>query len=279
MPLHVTDDAGERMDLSVIVPMYREARRIGPTLDDLVPALRAGNLRSELILVNDGSDDATAQAVRPLLTDVNSGSLARVLLLDFAQNRGKGAAIRDGLAAARGHWRLTMDADNACRIDQLRPLLESAGRTGAALVAGSRRAAGARVSARPTRVIVGKVFHLVQRALGLDLLLDTQCGFKLYRADLVERMLPLLRENGYVFDVEHLLLARRLGFRVEEVGVEWTHRDGGQVNPLFDGLAMLADSVKLARRIRALRIERPQAPAVVVKKTTITSAEPSAAAR
>lgn len=252
----------ESVDLSVIVPMYREASRIVATLADLVPALRLGPRSSEVILVDDGSDDETVPAVSPWITDEPSGALQRVLLIGFERNWGKGAAVREGLRTATGRWCLIMDADNSCRITEVEKLLREAAGTGAALIAGSRNAAGARVEARLTRRAFGRLFHVANRMIGIGLLQDTQCGFKLYRDDLVAAILPHARENRYLFDLEHLMLARALRFGITEVGVEWAHRDGGQVHPLRDGARMLLGAIALRRRFDNWQESRPDAQAL-----------------
>lgn len=252
--------------LSVVVPMFREAARIGRTLDDLIPALARGDRPSEVILVDDGSDDATAEAVAPKLRESVDGSLLRVRLLRHELNRGKGAAVRTGLAAASGWWRLIMDADNSTRIGEVEKLFEAAGRTGAGLVAGSRAAPGCVVSTRAHRKATGLIFRAALYAMGMRLLADTQCGFKLYRADAAELVARHGREDRFAFDLEHLKLVASAGVRIEEVGVVWEHADAGTVRPIRDGLQMLrrawalraahapADALDAARGTRALEM-------------------------
>lgn len=238
----------EPIDVSVVIPMYREASRIDATLRDALPLLSVAPHSTEVVLVDDGSPDSTVDRVTPFLTDAPQGPLRAVRLVRHKHNLGKGAAVRTGLDASRGSWRLIMDADNAATIRELALLLEAA-RPGIGLVAGSRVAPGSRVDAIAGRKFAGSIFKLALRALGLDLLADTQCGFKLYRADLAEQVVNLGREDGYAFDLEHLLIARATGLDIAEVGINWTHQEGGQVNPVADGLKML-------RRALALRTRR-----------------------
>ena len=257
----------DQVDLSVIVPMYREALRVGPTLDDIIQTLSRGlpgpdqrPLAAEVILVDDGSPDDTIPVVTPRLTEQPSGHLLHIRLVRHPHNRGKGAAVRTGLAAAAGDWRLIMDADNACRVDQAACLLGRAA-PGVGLVAGSRVAPGAQVQARPFRKLSGLLFKLALLPLGLNLLKDTQCGFKLYRADLARIIAEQASENGYAFDLEHLLFTRAAGLTAEEVGVRWTHMDGGQVRPVRDGLKMLREGVRLRRGWSARARQIPRLPA------------------
>jgi dolichyl-phosphate beta-glucosyltransferase len=228
--------------------MFREARRVPITLADLVPALRRGEHPSEVLLIDDGSDDATVEAVTPWLSGVPSGALQEVRVVRQGRNRGKGAAVRTGLGAARGQWRLLMDADNACRVDQAAKLLRAADRSGAGLIVGSRRARGAVVASKFSRRLAGAIFRACLWPLGLALARDTQCGFKLYRADLADVIARTAEEDRFAFDLEHLLIARRGGFGITEVGVAWTHVDGGTVRPIRDGLRMLARAVVIRLR-------------------------------
>lgn len=239
--------------------MFREALRVGATLDDLVGQLAHREHRSEIILVDDGSPDNTTSVVDRFLHEQPRGTVDRVRLVRHPLNRGKGAAVRTGLAHARGHWRLMMDADNACSIDQVDALLRAA-TPGVGMVCGSRLAQGARVDARPHRRLSGWVFKRALGAMGLDLLRDTQCGFKLYRADLAAAVCAVGVEDRYAFDLEHLLIARQTGLGIREVGVAWQHRDGGQVNPLLDGIAMLRAAWSIRSRWRSQRGRVPRLP-------------------
>lgn len=234
--------------------MYREARRIGETLTDAVATLARGPRSAELVLVDDGSPDGTVEVVRPWLTETPNGNLRRVVLVKHGVNRGKGAAVRTGLAAARGRWRLMMDADNAAKVGEVERLWVRAGE-GASMVCGSRNSTDSRVRAQVFRKLSGGLFRVALGAMGLNLLRDTQCGFKLYRADVAEFIARVGREDRFAFDLEHLLIAKKLG-TIVEVGIAWEHKDGGTVNPVVDGLKMLREAARI--RWRFLR-ERPAA--------------------
>jgi len=240
--------SGDPVSLSVVVPMFREARRIRTTLSDLIPTLRGGPRSSEVVLVDDGSDDRTVEVVKPWLDAAASGTLRSVRLVRLGRNCGKGAAVRAGLGAARGRWRLLMDADNACRVREVERLFAEADRSRAGLVIGSRRVAGAEVTSRASRRLAGGIFRACLWPLGLALAQDTQCGFKLYRADLADVIASLAREDRFAFDLEHLLIAKRGGFGIAEVGVAWTHVDGGTVRPIRDGLKMLMRAAVIRAR-------------------------------
>lgn len=230
------------VELSVVIPCYREGARVGATMADVTAFLEGFGRGGEVVVVDDGSDDDTADVVRAW---VGKKGAAPVSLLRHPTNRGKGAAVRTGLGAARGRWRLMMDADSSTRVSEVEGLLAVARSTGAGLVAGSRRAADARVTARAMRRATGAIFRGALWALGLDLLSDTQCGFKLYREDVARAVCDLGREDRFAFDLEHLLIARSMPGGVAEAGVVWEHRDGGTVRPVRDGLAMLRSAARL----------------------------------
>jgi dolichyl-phosphate beta-glucosyltransferase len=262
------------LTLSVIVPMYKEAARIAETIRDLIDTLDhgagvlTGQQSAEIILVDDGSPDGTVRVVTPFLTEARRGHLARVALVRHPANRGKGAAVRTGLAAARGEWRLMMDADNAAKVDQVARLWPHATRS-SAMVCGSRNTADARVRARAFRKLSGTLFRLALSGLGLNLLRDTQCGFKLYRRDAAELIVATGREDRFAFDLEHLLLAKRLG-RLVEVGIAWEHKDGGTVNPVRDGLKMLHEAARIRLRFLRDRVRAVQPSSQIEPKPAVT---------
>jgi len=236
------------LHLSVIIPMYNESARVIPTLEDAVLWLHEAPWTSEIVLVDDGSKDATVERVTPKLFEKPIGALQRVRLVRHERNRGKGAAVRTGLAEAEGGWRLMMDADNSTRVSEVVRLLAEAERSGAGLVCGSRNVADSDVVTRPSRKLMGSAFRMALKGLGMGMLRDTQCGFKLYRADVAAAIAEIAREDRFAFDLEHLLIADRLGVGVREVGISWTHRDGGTIRPVRDGLRMLRDAARIRMR-------------------------------
>ena len=237
--------------LAVIIPMYREAGRIEPTLQDVISTLSRGELISEVILVDDGSTDDTREVVSSWLSRLPCGPLLRVRLVRHDHNQGKGAAVRTGLGATHASWRLVMDADNATRVSQLDHFWAAAER-GASLITGSRLAPGATVRSGRYRSILRGVFSRVIGSLALTNVVDTQCGFKLYRADLAEHIVEHGREDRFAFDLEHLVLADRFSgpSSVVEIPVEWDDRPGSTVRPVRDGLHMFARALAIRSRFR-----------------------------
>lgn len=220
---------------SVVLPAYNEARRLPRYLDEVVGFFEGRGEPWEAIVVDDGSTDATAGVVAE-----RAGQTPAVRLLRFGANRGKGAAVRAGMLAARGAWRLFADADGATPIGELKRL-EPALAAGADLAIGSRVLVDAAVSvtARPHRVAAGRVFNWLVARLGLRGVADSQCGFKAFTAAAAEDLFGRLRTAGLGFDVELLLLANRRGYRIAEVAVNWADQPGSKVGVLKDGPAML----------------------------------------
>jgi dolichyl-phosphate beta-glucosyltransferase len=212
------------VELSVVIPAYNEERRLPPTLEHLRAFLDQRGDTYEIVVVDDGSRDATAEAARAA-----GGPAARVLV--SPRNRGKGHAVRQGMLAARGARRLMCDADLSTPIEQV-GLLEAALDQGYDVAIGSRAVSGAQVEVRQTgfRENAGRLFNLAVRLLALPGVRDTQCGFKLFSAPAAEGVFRVARLDGFAFDVEALFLARRQGRRMVQVPVVWRNDPASRVS-------------------------------------------------
>ena len=205
--------------LSVIVPAFNEGQRIGSTLKTLDQYLNQQYYRSEVVVVDDGSTDDTRLVVRCCMME-----MPRVRLISGRRNRGKGWAVRQGMLNASGAYRVFMDADNSTSIGQWEksePLLQS----GVDVVVGSRWSEGALIREQQPalRRIIGRLFRFCVREIFALPVYDTQTGFKIFTAEAAEDIFWRISSNGWVFDIEVLLTARRLGYQTAEVGVEWRH--------------------------------------------------------
>jgi dolichyl-phosphate beta-glucosyltransferase len=227
--------------LSVVVPAFNEAARIGPTLERLGAFARQRAFGVEVLVVDDGSSDGTgAFADRPEFRDATWLRWIRL-----PQNRGKGAALRAGVLASRGEEVLLCDADLSTPIaeyDRLRPHLATA-----TLVLGSRGLAESRIERRQPRYreLMGRMFNLVVRAVAVGGIRDTQCGFKLLRGGPARELFADLRIDRFAYDVELIWLARRRGLGVAEVGVVWIDSPASSVHALRDSSRMLADILRI----------------------------------
>jgi dolichyl-phosphate beta-glucosyltransferase len=227
--------------LSIVVPAYNEESRIAPTVRDMVGYCRAGGRSFEVIVVDDGSRDGTTSVGRQLAEE-----FPELRLIRLAANHGKGYAVRTGVVNAIGHTVLFADADGATPISEIERL-ESALESGADLAVGSRaiRAEGVRVHAKLYRHLIGRTFHFLVESLADGGVKDTQCGFKLFRSSVAQDLFSRMRMNGFSFDVELLVMARRRGYRVDEVPVNWTHQPGSKVRLTLDSLRMAADLFRI----------------------------------
>ena len=234
-------------DLSVVIPVFNEADRVAPTLSAATSWLAGHGLDAEVIVVEDGSTDATAAIIAEF---VAGKPPVTVTLLSQPCNQGKGAAVRRGMLAASGRHRLFMDADLATPLDEigaLRPHLEEAH-----VVIASRAVPGSRLSPpQPLhRRLMGVVFRKLAATLGgLGSIRDSQCGFKMFRGDAAEAIFSRLTESGFAFDVEVLGLALRLGLQVAEVGVTWCDSGRSSVHPIRDPWRMFLALLRIRRRL------------------------------
>ncbi len=227
---------------SVVVPAFNEADRLPRYLDEIVGFFDGLGVPYEVIVVDDGSTDGT-----PDVVEARRHPAVRVLRL--GRNSGKGAAVRAGMLAARGAFRLFTDADGATPIAELKRL-EPMLAAGADVVIGSRVVVDPAVfvAARPHRVAVGRVFNWCVARLGLRGVADSQCGFKAFTAAAAERLFGRLRTRGFGFDVELLLEAQAAGYRIAEVGVNWADQAGSKVGVLRHGPGMLWQIATARRR-------------------------------
>jgi dolichyl-phosphate beta-glucosyltransferase len=230
---------------SVVIPAFNEARRLPRYLTQVVAYFEGRSEPWEVLVVDDGSRDGTAEAVAAAARGHEG---VRVLRRD--DNLGKGAAVRRGMLAARGAFRLFADADGATAIVELKRL-EAALGAGADVAIGSRALADPSVSvvARAHRVVAGRTFSWVVGRLGLRGIRDSQCGFKAFTARAAEALFEPLKTHGFGFDVELLLRARAGGYRVAEVAVNWVDQPGSKVGVVTHGPRMVWDVLVARRRI------------------------------
>jgi glycosyltransferase involved in cell wall biosynthesis len=226
---------------SFVIPAYNESARIGPTLDEVLRYTEEQDWDAEILVVDDGSTDDTAEIVRDY-----GKRHAQVLLVENPGNRGKGYSVRNGMLHARGEIRLFTDADLSSPMTEARKLFEAIGR-GADVAIGSRwLRAELQTERQPLyRQALGRTFNVALRAiLGLKFA-DTQCGFKAFRQEAAQRIFPLQKIERWGFDPEILFLARRAGLRVEEVPVVWAHSEGTRLHPLRDGMRMFGEVLRI----------------------------------
>jgi dolichyl-phosphate beta-glucosyltransferase len=221
--------------LSIVVPCYNEEQRLPRTIEQIERYLEGKAATYELILVDDGSADGTR-----MIMDSAAERHAFVRVEALPRNRGKGRALAVGVEVAKGDEILLTDADLSTPIEEL-DKLQLALRNGAGVAIGSRALRGSRVEiSQPAyRVVMGKAFNLIVQAVLLPGIWDTQCGFKLFRADVAHRVFEGLVTDGFGYDPEVLYRARKLGVKIAEVPVVWRNSAPTKVSPVSSSFDML----------------------------------------
>jgi len=226
---------------SIVLPAYNESERIAATLDRIFAHAEQKGWNVEVIVVNDGSQDDTAQIVHQY-----AARHSNLRLLENPGNRGKGYSVRNGMLHAHGDILLFSDADLSSPIAEADKLF-------VAIQGGVDAAIGSRwlntelqIQRQPLyRQLFGRIFNLVLRLLLGLTFKDTQCGFKAFTRKTARCLFPLQRIERWGFDPELLYLAERFHFTVKEVPVQWSHREGTRIHPLRDGIRMFGDVLKI----------------------------------
>ncbi|MBA3514101.1 MAG: glycosyltransferase family 2 protein [Pyrinomonadaceae bacterium] len=237
------------ISLSIVIPAYNEAERLGTTLPKILDYLSDNLSESELIVVDDGSTDTTAAVARERLS---AAERVRTSVLSYQSNLGKGRAVRLGLLASRGEVALFSDADLSTPITETPKLVAPIFRGEWDLTFGSRALDRTLIGVHQPwrREQGGRVFNLVVRlATGLPFW-DTQCGFKAFRMSVCRPILEGATVDRFGFDVELLYIAYRAGLRLKEVPVRWDHYEGSKVNVASDSVKMLGEVALIRQQAR-----------------------------
>ncbi len=244
-----------RVRLSVIVPAFNEATRIGETLEELCAYVPTLVPDCEIRLVDDGSDDETATIAEHI------ARRDQRVVLQREPHRGKGWAVRAGLMAAIGELRFMCYADLSMPVSEL-PRFLAMVPAQCDIAIGSREGIGSRRVGEPAyRHAMGRVFSALVKAMVLPGINDTQCGFKLFTSQAVEAVFPMTTIAGWAFDVEVLLMAQLQGLRVQEVPIEWHYRDYSRVSAVRDPVRMIRDLWKIrTNRIRGVYGNQSRSP-------------------
>ncbi len=244
--------------LSIVIPAYNESRRLPPFLTEVRHYCDGlGAFDYEIIVVDDGSTDGMRDVLKGI-----ANKWGRLCVIGHRVNQGKGAAIRAGLRASRGELILVADADGSTPIKE-EGKLRAALRAGADVAIGSRLLPGHQscVHRHWLRAVSGLIFAWLVRGLFGMPVRDTQCGFKMFRREVAERLLDVCQESGYLIDVELLAWARRLGYQLVEKPVTWREVVGSKVRPIRDGFRMVHGLLRLHQRYNDSTV--PLAPAPV----------------
>ncbi len=232
--------------VTIIIPVYNEQERIASTLYTIKDYLSQQDYTSDIIVIDDGSEDLTTEIIRVVnhygeeLKEQSSGAMVHNV-----KNVGKGYSVAKGLLLAKGDIIAFTDADASTPIEEIEKLLQKI-TEGYDVVIGSRNLAASNISDRPlSRSITSMVFNQLASALGLMNVSDSQCGFKAYRRTVAREVAKRQKTFGFCFDVEHIYLATKLGYNVTEVPVTWQHCAGSTLSLISDSLTMFFDLLKI----------------------------------
>jgi dolichyl-phosphate beta-glucosyltransferase len=227
-----------RRSISIIIPAYNESKRLPGALQSIHEYLRQSSWEFvEIVVVDDGSADATAEMARS----------AGARVVSNPGNRGKGYSVKHGVLEAAGEWALVTDADLSAPIADLERLWSAAARDNAQVAIGSRALDRSMVGVHQPwfREAAGRCFNILMRIVTGLPFRDTQCGFKLFESRAAEEIFRRQRLDGFGFDVEVLFIARSLGYRAIEVPVHWNDSPGTTVNLRRGAAAFLADPLRV----------------------------------
>jgi len=235
-------------DITVVIPAKDEELRLPQFLQPLIAYAQASRLKYEIIVVDDGSTDRTAAVVLNL-----KKTFSDLKLLKLDRNHGKGYAVKQGLLAAQGRTALFMDADGSTPATEietnLKYILE-----GYDIVIGSRvlHDLSSEVTAKFYRKAMGWVFNFLVSTFLIKDIKDTQCGFKMFRREVIRPLWEKVQLEGFGFDLEVLFLAQRMNYRIKETAVNWKHVDHSKVDVIKDSCRMLANIFEIRSRYRGL---------------------------
>ena len=226
-------------NLSIIIPVFNEEARIGATLNLVVNFLRTREYASEIVVSDDGSTDSTVSVVKQF---INDGS--NIKLLELA-HLGKGWAIKNGMLSATGKHRFICDADLSMPIEQMeRFFVNDSGCVEIAI--GSREMPLSRRLGEPfSRRLMGRIYNLLVKGMGVSGITDSQCGFKCFSGEKVFALFNKQTISGFAFDVEILFLAQRAGITIREIDIDWYYMPNSKVRPILDSICMTWDLVRI----------------------------------
>jgi len=231
--------------ISIVVPAYNEEKRLPASLEVIDAYLRRSSWSSyELLVVDDGSKDGTAAVAERF-----AATHPYCRLLRNPGNQGKGYSVRHGMLEASKEWALFSDADLSAPIEELDKLYAAAAAAGVEVAIGSRALNRALIGVHqsPLREWAGRIFNMLMQILTGLRYWDTQCGFKLFRADAAREIFRRQQINGFGFDAEALFVARLLGYRGVETAVRWNHAEGTKVSMFGDSVNMFLDLLRIWR--------------------------------
>lgn len=226
--------------LSIIIPAYNEERKIVSTLGRVLKYLSTKHYLWEIILVDDGSIDRTSEVARGMIKDEG------LTVIKNPVNQGKGYSVKKGVLASNGEVILFSDADLSTPIEELDKIITWLNE-GYDIVIGSRALPESAIEIRQPRYreIMGKIFNIIVRTIGLNEFRDTQCGFKCFKREGALKAFNLQKINGFAFDVEILYIAKKFGLKIKDVPIRWINSSESKVHLIKGFLSMFLELLKI----------------------------------
>jgi dolichyl-phosphate beta-glucosyltransferase len=227
---------------SIIYPIFNEEKRLEKTIKDINKFDKSNNsLKKEYIFVNDGSTDNTLSIIKN-----NFRNNKRVKIINYKKNRGKGYALKLGVAHSKNLWILTADSDCSVSNFQLNSWIKNNYINNKNYIYfGSRNLSKSVVKKKLTRTIIGKIFIFLSKFLFQINLLDTQCGFKLYKSTYAKKIFKKILTDGYMHDIEVCIIANKLNLKIIELPVKWTHMPDSKINFFIDSIKIIFNLLKI----------------------------------
>ncbi|KAH3685413.1 hypothetical protein WICPIJ_003617 [Wickerhamomyces pijperi] len=246
--LPTSPDSLDNIEVSVVIPCYNETKRLKLMLDESIEYLQSHHANQwEILLVDDGSSDGTAEYALGLASDEYKLQPGELRIVKLAKNRGKGGAVSHGLKLIRGQYGIFADADGASKFSDLKKLIEAIkNEKGPALAIGSRAhmvQSDAVVKRSFIRNFLMYSLHTLVFIFGIREIQDTQCGFKLFNREAIIQIFPYMHTEGWIFDVEILIIAIRKKIPVREISISWHEVGGSKVDLARDSINMAVDLV------------------------------------
>ena len=238
------------LSFSVILPLYNEEKRLRNLFMKINEFKFLNKNKIEFIFVNDGSNDNSYLLIKNFINE--NKKRIDLKLVSYKDNKGKGFALKKGVAKAKHDWIITIDIDLSVKLEQIKiwqkkKLISKKLK----VYFGSRLLSGSKVKAKKDRKFIGFIFNIILRKILNSNLLnikDTQCGYKLYEKSIAKKIFKKLTENGYIHDVEILILLQRSKILVKEIPVEWKHKHGSKINLFIDSIIMLKNLLILKKK-------------------------------
>jgi dolichyl-phosphate beta-glucosyltransferase len=236
--------------LSIVFPLFNEEKRLLKLFREIKKFSFKNKLNIEFIFINDGSTDSSLKLLKNFKKE--NSQIKKFNIISYKKNKGKGFALKKGVSKAKNKWILTMDIDLSVTLSQINEWVKKNYiNQKIHIYFGSRLLKDSKKDAKIHRVFVGKIFNFILNVIinkKFIKIYDTQCGFKLYKSNLAKKIFRNIKENGYIHDVEILIISNKKKYTIKELPVNWVHMNGSKINIFKDSFKMFLDLCKLKLR-------------------------------